>query len=180
MTAPTLFTARLVLRGFRPDDRPAFASMNADPEVMRFFPAPLTRAESDALIDRSLASFAAGRTGFWAVAHRDDGAFVGAVALLEPTFEAPFTPCLEIGWRLARAWWGQGLATEAARALLAHAFGPLARREVVSFTTAGNHPSRRVMQRLGMSHDPADDFDHPRLPPGHPLRRHVLYRLARP
>ena len=105
---------------------------------------------------------------------------LGAVALLEPTFEAPFTPCLEIGWRLARAWWGHGLATEAARALLAHAFGPLGRSEVVSFTTVANLASRRVMRRLGMSHDPSEDFDHPRLPLGHPLRRHVLYRLARP
>jgi RimJ/RimL family protein N-acetyltransferase len=124
------------------------------------------------------ATLAAGAPGLFAVERRDDGAQLGFVGLAEPTFEAPFTPCVEIGWRLARSAWGHGYATEAARACLAHAFTTLALEEVVSFTAVPNDRSRAVMHRLGMTRDPAEDFDHPRVEPGHPLRRHVLHRLT--
>ena len=123
-----------------------------------------------------------GCTGFglWALEIPGVAPFAGFVGLSVPGFTAPFTPCVEIGWRLAAAHWGRGYATEAARAVLAHAWDVVGLDEVVSFTTAGNDRSRAVMTRIGMRYDPADDFDHPRLPPGHPLRRHVLYRVARP
>jgi RimJ/RimL family protein N-acetyltransferase len=171
-------TERLLLRQWREDDLEPFAAMNADPEVMRFFPAPLTREESDGLA-RALQAEIAGRGwGLWAVEVLDDGAFAGFVGITEPSFEAHFTPAVEIGWRLARESWGRGYATEAARAALAFAFDELGLPEIVSFTSVGNEPSRRVMERLGMRHDPADDFDHPRVAPG-PLRRQVLYRLGR-
>ncbi len=174
-----LRTPRLILRGWRPSDRAPFAAMNADPTVMASFPATLTRVESDALADAIEANMASRGFGLWAVEVPDVAPFVGFVGLAVPTFEAAFTTCVEIGWRLAAAQWGSGYATEAARAVLDHAWSALALDEVVSFSTAGNARSRAVMTRLGMQYDPADDFDHPRLPAGHPLRRHVLYR-ARP
>ena len=175
-----LRTPRLVLRQWRAADRAPFAAMNADPAVMAHFPATLTRAESDALADAIAAHHAARGFGLWALEIPDVTAFAGFVGLSVPGFTAPFTPCVEIGWRLAAAHWGRGYATEAARAVLAHAWDVVGLDEVVSFTTAGHARSRAVMTRLGMRYDPADDFDHPRLPPGHPLRRHVLYRVARP
>jgi RimJ/RimL family protein N-acetyltransferase len=174
-----LRTPRLVLRHWRPSDRAPFAAMNADPAVMAHFPAPLTAAESDALADAIAAHHAARGFGLWALEIPGVTPFAGFVGLSVPGFAAPFAPCVEIGWRLAAAHWGHGYATEAARAVLAHAWDALRLDEVVSFTTAGNDRSRAVMTRLGMRYDPADDFDHPRLPPGHPLRRHVLYRVAR-
>lgn len=154
--------------------------MNADPEVMRYFPAPLDRAASDALADRIEVGLEAEPYGLWAVQLEAGEPFVGFVGLAVPSFEAPFTPCVEIGWRLARSAWGQGYATEAARRVLAYAFDELGLDEIVSFTVAANRPSRAVMERIGMQRDPAGDFDHPRLPPSHPLRRHVLYRIGRP
>jgi ribosomal-protein-alanine N-acetyltransferase len=154
--------------------------MNADPAVMAHFPAPLTTAESDALADAIDAHHAARGFGLWALEIPGVAPFAGFVGLSVPGFSAPFTPCVEIGWRLAAAHWGRGYATEAARAVLAHAWDVVGLDEVVSFTTAGNLRSRAVMSRLGMRHDPAAAFDHPRLPPDHPLRPHVLYRLARP
>lgn len=175
-----LRTPRLILRRWRPSDRAPFAALNADPAVMAHFPAPLTAAESDALAEAIAAKMAAHGFGLWAVEIPGVAPFAGFVGLSVPTFTAPFTPCVEIGWRLAAAQWGRGYATEAAGAALAHAWGPLALAEVVSFTTAGHTRSRAVMERLGMRHHPADDFDHPGLPAGHPLRPHVLYRLARP
>ena len=175
-----LRTPRLVLRHWRPSDRAPFAAMNADPVVMAHFPAPLTRAESETLADAIEAHHAARGFGLWALEIPAAAPFAGFVGLSVPGFTAPFTPCVEIGWRLAAAHWGRGYATEAARAVLAHAWSVVGLDEVVSFTTAGNDRSRAVMTRLGMRYDPADDFDHPRLPPGHPLRRHVLYRVARP
>ena len=174
-----LRTPRLVLRHWRPSDCAPFAAMNADPAVMAHFPAPLTAAESDALADAIAAHHAARGFGLWALEIPGVTPFAGFVGLSVPGFTAPFTPCVEIGWRLAAAHWGHGYATEAARVVLAHAWDVLRLDEVVSFTTAGNDRSRAVMTRLGMRYDPADDFDHPRLPPGHPLRRHVLYRVAR-
>lgn len=172
-------TDRLLLRPWRAADREPFAALNSDPEVMEHFPALLTREASDAMVDRCIAAMAEQGWGLWALEVRASGRFVGFVGLSVPSFEAPFTPCVEIGWRLARAAWGQGYAVEAARAVLDAAYGPGGLDEVVSFTAQGNTRSRRVMERIGMSRDPADDFDHPRLPPGHRLSRHVLYRLGR-
>ena len=157
-------TPRLILRAWRDSDREPFARMNADPRVMEFFPSCLSRAESDALFDRA-------RMSVLAAELRATGEFIGFIGLSVPTFEAHFTPCVEIGWRLAAEHWGRGLATEGARAVLERASG-----EIVSFTTEKNWRSRRVMEKIGLKHDPRDDFDHPGLPEGHPLRRHVLYR----
>jgi ribosomal-protein-alanine N-acetyltransferase len=150
--------------------------MNADPEVMEFFPAPLSRAQSDDLVDRIEAGFDRDGFGLWALELRGGG-FIGFAGLARPEFEAPFTPAVEVGWRLARPAWGHGYATEAGRAALEYGFGPAALEEVVSFTSVVNTRSRAVMERLGMTRDPAEDFDHPRIPAGDPLRRHVLYRL---
>ena len=172
-------TERLLLRRWRPSDLAPFAALNADPRVMRHFPTTLTRAESDAFAERIEAHFAEKGFGLWAVEVPGEAPFVGFVGLSVPRFEASFTPCVEIGWRLAAEHWGRGYAPEAARAALAFGFDKLALREILSFTTVENQPSRRVMEKLGMTHDPADDFDHPALPHGHELRRHVLYRLAR-
>jgi len=180
MSVTTVTTARLLLRGWRESDRDPFAAMNADPEVARYLPTPLDRASSDALVDRIVAHWAEHGFGLWAIERHDDGAFLGFTGLYRPAFEAHFTPAVEVGWRLAREAWGQGFATEAARAALEFGFETIGLAEIVSFTVPDNERSRRVMERLGMTRDPAEDFDHPRLAPGHPLRRHVLYRLARP
>ena len=171
-------TPRLVLRAWRDDDLAPFAALNADPAVMRHLPAPLGRAESDALAARIRAGIAERGFGLWAVEVPGVAAFAGFVGLSVPRFEAAFTPCVEVGWRLARAHWGRGYATEAAAAALDLAFGPLGLGEVVSFTAPANRASRAVMARLGMRRDPADDFEHPMLPAGHPLRPHVLYRTT--
>jgi ribosomal-protein-alanine N-acetyltransferase len=174
-----LETPRLLLRRWRDEDREPFAALNADPEVMRYFPAPLTREQSDAMVDRIEAHFGEHDWGLWGVERRADGVFLGFVGLSPAVFEAPFTPAVEVGWRLAREAWGAGYATEAASAALADGFERLALVEIVSLTAVGNERSRRVMERLGMRRDPADDFEHPAVPPGHPLRPHVLYRLRR-
>ncbi len=145
---------------------------------MEHFPAPLSRAESDELIERIEAGFEIHGFGLWALELREGGEFIGFAGLAVPGFEAHFTPAVEVGWRLARSAWGNGYATEAGRAALAFGFEQVRLDEIVSFTTAANHRSRAVMERLGMSRDPADDFDHPSLPPGRPQRPHVLYRLA--
>ena len=168
-------TERLWLRRWRAADRAPFAALNADPEVMRHFQSTLDERAADAFVARHAARLEAQGFGLWAVEVVATGHFIGFVGLNEPTFEADFTPCTEIGWRLARTAWGHGYATEAARAALAVAFGPVGLDEVVSFTTVGNTRSRAVMERLGMTH--TEDFDHPRIPEGHPMRRHVLYRL---
>jgi RimJ/RimL family protein N-acetyltransferase len=171
-----LLTARLILRRWRDADREAFAAINADPRVMRFFPAGLSRAESDELVDRAEAHFAAYGFGPFAAELREIGCLAGFIGLVVPSFEAHFTPSVEIGWRLDAAVWNQGLATEGAREVLRFAFEELRLREVVSFTVPENLASRRVMEKIGLARDLAGDFDHPRLPEGHPLRRHVLYR----
>lgn len=178
MTPPP--TPRLHLRPWRDEDLPAFATMNADPEVMEFFPKTLDRAESDAMATRIRDHFVRRGYGFWAVEIPGVANFIGFVGLSVPAFETHFTPCVEIGWRLARAHWGLGYATEAARAAIDFGFRQLALDEIVSFTVPANRRSRGVMERIGMSRLPADDFDHPVLPEGHPLRRHVLYRTTRP
>jgi RimJ/RimL family protein N-acetyltransferase len=180
---PRLRTPRLELRRWTDADREPFAALNADPRVMEHFPASLTRSESDALVDRIEAGFAEHGFGLWAVEVLASGGgvgFVGFVGLTVPTFTAHFTPAVEVGWRLAAHAWGRGYATEAARAALDYGFGVVGLAEVVSMTSTTNLASQRVMQRLGMTRDPADDFDHPRLPVGHRLRRHVLYRLGAP
>jgi ribosomal-protein-alanine N-acetyltransferase len=178
MTTGTIATARL-LRPWCDGDLPAFAALNADPRVMEHFPKTLSRAESEALVARNRDHFAAHGFGLWAVEVPGRAAFIGFVGLAVPRFEAPFTPCVEVGWRLAAEHWGRGYATEDRRGGLAHAFGPLGPVEVVSFTARANRRSRRVMERLGMTRLPADDFEHPGLPEDHPLRPHVLYRLSR-
>lgn len=171
-------TERLLLREWRESDRDAWAAMNADPEVMEYFPSTLDREAADAAFDRLGGRLAEQGWGLWAVEH--DGAFLGFTGLNPVGFDASFAPALEVGWRLARAAWGRGFATEAARAGVAYAFDVLGVDELVSLTAVGNVRSRAVMERLGMTRDPADDFDHPSVPEGSPLRRHVLYRLPRP
>jgi len=180
MALPTeLHTPRLVLRQWRDEDRADFAALNADPEVMRYFPACLDRGQSDALIEQVRRHVAEHGFGWWVVQHRDSGAFIGATGLMHVGFAAPFVPAVEIGWRLARAHWRQGFAREAACAALASGFEHLGLRAIVSFTVADNRPSQGVMQAIGMRRDRAGDFEHPALAEGHPLRRHVLYRLPR-
>ena len=174
-----LRTDRLVLRAWREEDRAPYAALNADPEVRRWFPGTLSRAESDAQLDRLQANIETHGFGFWAVEAPGLAPFIGFVGLQRLPFDAPFTPAVEIGWRLAQAFWKRGFATEAAHAVLAHGFGPLAFDEIVAITVPDNHPSRRVMARIGMTRDPSGDFDHPALAADHPLRRHVLYRIAR-
>jgi RimJ/RimL family protein N-acetyltransferase len=176
-----LSSDRLFLRRWRAADRDVFAPMNANARVMQFFASPLSRDDSDAMIDRIEEHFARRGFGLWAVEVPSVAPFVGFAGLsvlADPPFNAPCSPCVEIGWRLAFEHWGHGYATEAARLALGYAFGTLALPEVVSFTSVVNLRSRAVMERLGMRRDPADDFDHPRLPDGHPLRRHVLHRLG--
>jgi RimJ/RimL family protein N-acetyltransferase len=175
----TLRTDRLVLRHWRDDDRDAWAALNADAEVRRHFPNVLDRAASDAELDRHAERLDRRGWGLWAVEVVGGDPFIGFVGLNEVTFDAPFNPSVELGWRLARSAWGRGYAPEGARAAVAHAFGALGLDELLAFTAVGNAPSRRVMEMIGMTRDPADDFDHPNVPEGHPLRRHVLYRLRR-
>lgn len=152
--------------------------MNADPRVVEFLPT-LSRAESDAAVARVEAHFEERGFGFWAVEIPGVTRFAGFIGLLVPRFEAHFTPCVEVGWRLATDFWGHGYATEGARAALAFGFESLKLQEIVSYTVPANRRSRQVMERLGMARNPADDFDHPALPAGHALRRHVLYRSQR-
>lgn len=182
MTAPAsvreLETERLRLRPWRDDDVDAFAALNADPRVMEHFPAPLTRAESDAAIGRVRAVFEERGCGLWAVEVPGVSPFVGFAGLGWPSFP-PVAGQVEVMWRLAAAHWGHGYATEAARAAVGVGFEHLGLEELVAFTVPANQRSRRVMEKLGMRRDPAGDFDHPRVPAGSALRRHVLYRLDR-
>jgi RimJ/RimL family protein N-acetyltransferase len=173
-----LTTDRLLLRPWRDADREPFGAMSTDPEVMEFFPIPLTREESDAFVDRTEQGFAERGWGWFAIEERASGAFVGVSGLAPVRFEAHFTPAIEIGWRLARSAWGKGFATEAARASVRFAFDELGLDEVVAFADAENARSLAVMRRLGMTHDPADDFDDPLFRhEGAPLRL-ALYRLT--
>jgi RimJ/RimL family protein N-acetyltransferase len=172
-------TTRLLLRRWRDTDRDPFARLNADPTVMEYFPALLSKQESDRLADTIEAHFVSHSFGAWAAELRASGEFIGFIGLAIPRFEAAFMPAVEIGWRLDAAHWGKGLSTEGAQAVVRHAFDVLQLEEIVSFTVPANVRSRRVMEKLGMSHDPREDFDHPHLPPGHAMRRHVLYRLKR-
>ena len=175
---PELRTPRLWLRPWRAEDREPFSILNADPAVMEYLPSVLTPAESNGLADRIETHFLKHGFGLWAAELPGTSPFIGYVGLAIPSFQAHFMPCIEIGWRLARPYWGNGYATEGARAALHFGFGQLGLREIVSFTVPANVRSRRVMERLGMQHSPSDDFDYPELPRLHLLRRHVLYRLS--
>lgn len=175
--ASVIRAGRVLLRGWRAGDLEPFAALNADPRVMEHYPAPLTRSESDDLVRSIAESLATRGFSLWAVEVASVAPFIGYVGLREATFESRFTPCVEVGWRLAAPYWGRGYATEAARAAIAFGFTDAGLEEIVSFTVPANSRSIAVMRRLNMTQD--GEFDHPRLPQGHPLRRHVLYRLPR-
>ncbi|MGA8207192.1 MAG: GNAT family N-acetyltransferase [Candidatus Dormiibacterota bacterium] len=174
-----LQTARLCLRSWRPADFPLFAALNADPQVMEHFPQMLTRSQSDLLAECIVSQMRSQGWGLWAVEVAATESFIGFVGLNRPAFRAHFTPAVEVGWRLASRYWGCGYATEAAWTVLGFGYESLGLNEIVSFTSVDNQRSRRVMEKLGMRHHPGDDFDHPSIPEGHRLRRHVLYRLTR-
>ncbi|WP_343592563.1 GNAT family N-acetyltransferase [Paracidovorax wautersii] len=177
-----LQSPRLRLRQWTLADRAPFAALNADPAVMEHFPAPLDRAQSDALADRIETLIGQQGWGFWAadgLGAEGGPQFIGFVGLNRPTALLPFNPCVEIGWRLARPFWGRGLATEGARLALRAGFEALGLDEIVAFTAKGNRRSRAVMERLGMRESAAEAFEHPAVPQGHPVRPHVLYRLPR-
>lgn len=174
-------TERLTLRQWKPADFAPFAAMNADPAVREFFPGLLTKEDSDTAARHLQAGLTANGFGLYAAELRATGEFIGFIGLETMDFAIPGVaqPAVEIGWRLARAHWGQGLATEGARAVARHAFEEMRLKEIVSVTSTANIRSRRVMERIGMQHAAALDFDHPRIPEGHPLRRHVVYLLRR-
>jgi RimJ/RimL family protein N-acetyltransferase len=178
-TAPELHTERLVLRGWREADREPFAALNADPEVMRYFPATMTRSECDAFIDQVGTRWADGGPSWWAVEVIDGAPCIGFVGLSVVRPDSPVAPAVEIGWRLARDHWGRGYATEAAIASLRYGFDELDLDEIVSFTVPANTASRRVMERIGMRYDSGSDFVHPALGPDHPLGHHVVHRINR-
>lgn len=177
---PCLSTERLVLRGWRDDDKLPYARLNADPVVMQHFPSTLTVPQSDEMVDRMAAAWEVHGYGLWAVELVGSGEFIGFIGLSSPSWSAPFTPCIEVGWRLARTAWGHGYAPEGARAALRWGFDHLdpPHDEIVSFTTVDNLRSRRVMEKIGMVRSPADDFDHPMLPDWAGAR-HVLFRIGR-
>jgi RimJ/RimL family protein N-acetyltransferase len=173
-----LDTDRLYLRQWIEADKAPFAMLNADERVMKYFPSILDRATSDAMVDRVQTGIIDRGWGLWAVELKEDKQFIGFVGLSIPSAELPFSPCVEVGWRLAFPYWGKGYASEAARCALAFGFDRLCLSEIVSFTAIENQRSRAVMERLGMNL--ADEtFEHPSLPVGHPLREHCLYRLSR-
>jgi|CXWL01.1.fsa_nt_gi RimJ/RimL family protein N-acetyltransferase len=176
---PELRTARLLLRQWRDSDRAPFAALNADSQVREYFPGLLTKEQSDGLAEKLELGLVERGFGFWAVEAPGVADFIGFIGISVPNFEAHFMPSVEIGWRLAREHWGKGYATEGARATMDHAFETLLLPELVSMTVPGNVRSRRVMEKLGFTRRDADDFDHPAIAEGHPLRRHVLYRLPK-
>lgn len=171
-------TARLRLRQWRTTDYEPFARLNADPEVMAYFPEPLSRKQSDAMADKVHAFIEHNGWGLWAVEAPGIAPFIGFTGLNIPSFDLPFMPCVEIGWRLARQYWGNGYATEAARAALRVGFEGLNLPEIVSFTPTDNRRSRAVMERIGM-HCDGEAFDHPGVDAPSGLCRHVFYRLTR-
>lgn len=174
-----LRTDRLLLRHWTPDDRAPFAALNDDPAVMEHFPSHLTREQSDAMADRISTFLDEHGWGLWAVEVAGTGRFVGFTGLSVPRFEADFTPCVEVGWRLAREGWGHGYATEAAVASVEHGFGELGLDEIVAMVAPANQRSQNVTRKLGMTRDESADFDHPFVPEGSPGRRHWLFRLPR-
>jgi RimJ/RimL family protein N-acetyltransferase len=172
-------TERLILRRWRESDRAPFVRLNADPEVMEFFPTLLSADQTNWMLARIAEQEQLNGFTLWAAELRETGEFTGFIGLAVPGFEAHFTPCVEVGWRLAAKHWGKGLATEGARAALRLGFEVYGLDEIVAMTVPDNSRSRRVMEKLGMTRNAAEDFDHPRLPEGHPLRRHLLYRITR-
>jgi RimJ/RimL family protein N-acetyltransferase len=174
-----LSTRRLLLRRWQESDREPFARMNGDARLAEFLPATPSRERSDQFIERIETHFREWGFGLYAAEFAADQSFIGYIGLAVPKFTAPFTPCVEIGWRLCQEHWGQGLATEGAREVVRFAFTTLRLDSLVSFTVPANTRSRRVMEKIGMTNDPAEEFDHPNLPQGHPQRHHVLYRLRK-
>lgn len=172
-------TQRLLLRAWKEEDLEPFAQMNADPRVREFFPGLQTREESDASVNRALGHIQKYGWGLWAVSLLDTGEFIGFIGIAHVPFSASFTPAVEIGWRLAHRYWGQGYATEGALACLKYGFETLQLQEIVAFTTPANKRSRSVMEKIGMHHDASGDFDHPLCPEGLIMRRQVLYRLRK-
>ncbi|WP_262691244.1 GNAT family N-acetyltransferase [Kordiimonas aestuarii] len=166
------------LRDWCNADRAAFAAMNADADVMRYFPATQSRKESDASVDRCMARIKSDGFGFWAAELQETGAFIGFIGIQQASDYLPCAPATEIGWRLDKRYWGKGLAPEGARAALQYAFERLGISEVIAITSVNNSPSRRVMEKIGMAHDAAGDFDHPMVPLESPVSRHVLYRIS--
>ena len=173
----TIRTERLILRQWQQEDFEPFAKLNNNLQVMEYFPSTLSRQESDDLAQKILSKIENEGWGPWAVSIPNVAEFIGFIGLSVPTFQAHFTPTIEVEWRLDPKFWGNGYATEGALACLRYGFETLNLEEIVSFTAVQNIRSRAVMERIGMYHDPKDDFDHPRLAEGHRLRRHVLYRL---
>lgn len=180
MTAPTLASERLLMRPWREGDRAAFAVLNADPRVTATLGGSMSEMDSNALAERIADHIDTHGWGLWAIEIPGKCDFAGFVGLSRPRFEAAFTPCVEIGWRLAHEHWGHGYATEAALVALGFGFTVLDLPEIVSFTTTTNQRSRDVMDRIGLVYDPSADFDHPMLAKDHPLLRHVLYRKRNP
>ena len=172
-------TERLLLRRWKPEDRVPFALINADFRVMKFFARPLTQKDSDGFIDRVEAHFNQHGFGFWALEKLEDGRLIGLAGLAKAVFKAPFTPTVEIGWRLAHDAWGRGYATEAAAKAMEVGFDGFSLPEIVAFTVPDNQRSRRVMEKLAMCRNEEEDFDHPGLPEGHRFQKHVLYRISR-
>jgi 3-dehydroquinate dehydratase/shikimate dehydrogenase len=170
-------TKRLILRPWLPEDFAPFAQMNADPRVRQYFLSTLTPKESNLEASAHARFIEEHGWGLWAVSVPSVADFIGFIGLNQIRFTAPFTPAIEIGWRLAHEYWGKGYATEGALASLTYGFDTLKLNEIVSFTSIHNIPSISIMKKIGMKHNPADDFDHPKISKGHPLRRHVLYRI---
>lgn len=173
-------TERLILRQWKESDRDVFAELNGSHENMAFFPRPFTREESDAFIDKTISLINQNGFGLFAVEIKETSEFIGFTGLNRPTYQTHFTPCVEIGWRIHQRFWGKGYATEAALGVLDFAFQELKLEEVVSFTSHLNIPSIKVMERIGMIHDPKGDFNHPNVEEGHKLRPHTLYRIKKP
>lgn len=174
----SITTERLILRRWIEDDRDPFAEMMADPEFNRYMPGPFSRSRSNSMLDQFQTHFEKNGFGIWAVELKETTQFIGCIGLAIRE-NLPFSPCVEIGWRIRPRFWNQGYATEGALAALDLGLGPLKLGEIVSFTVPENLASLRVMEKIGMMRDPEGDFDHPNLEPGHPLRRHVLYRIKR-
>lgn len=173
-----LTTQRLLIREWKESDVLPFAAMNADRQVMEYFPGILSWSETKDLLARIATHIKQHQFGLWAVELKNSGEFIGFIGLNIPQFSTHFTPCIEIGWRLAQSYWGKGLATEGAEAVLAYGFNQLKLAEIVSFTAKTNLRSRRVMEKLGFSYTESDDFNHPKLALSSSLSQHVLYRLS--
>ena len=180
MPAPNLYTKRLILRKWENEDLLIFANMNKDLRVMEFFPSVLSEKESNLIAQKIIKELQEKEYGLWAVELKETSSFIGFVGLHQVDFVAPFTPCIEIAWRIAFDYWRKGYAYEAASKVIDYAFDILKLKEIVSFTTVSNIRSRKLMEKLKMTHDKKDDFDHPKLSKNHPLHKHVLYRLKNP